>query len=63
MDINKLLKYEMWSIAEWVSWDWLQNILARLVANKVNRKLRRYNKRTERENYFGSLDTPLPDKE
>jgi len=63
MDINKLLKYEMWSIAEWVSWDWLQNILARLVANKVNRKLRRYNKRTEREKYFESLDKPLTDKE
>ena len=49
MEIDKLLKYEMWSIAEWVSWGWLQEIIARLVANQVKRKIRRYNKRIERE--------------
>jgi len=62
MDIDKLLKYEMWSIAEWVSWGWLQNIIAKLVAIKINRKLRRYNKRIEREKFVLSFqDKPSTD--
>ncbi len=50
--IEDLLAYEMYSISEWVSIGWMQTILARLLAWKVNRKIARYNKRLAREDWI-----------
>lgn len=52
MEEKELLKYEMPTIAEFVSNDFLQNILARYLAWKVNRKMKRYKIRKLREKMF-----------
>lgn len=53
--VLELLKYETPSIAEFVSWEWLQNIISRYLAWKINRKLKRYNMRCTREEWLKSL--------
>ena len=52
--IEDLVTYEMPTIAEFIAIGWLQTICARYLAWKVNRKIRRYNKRIEREQYLKS---------
>ena len=55
MNTDKLLIYEMPAIAEFISNDWLQGIIAKYVANKINRKVKRYNQRVERAEYLKNL--------
>lgn len=52
MNEEELLKYELPSISEYISIGWMQEIIARLTANRINRKLRRYKKRKEREEFI-----------
>jgi hypothetical protein len=52
MDKQKLLTYECPTISEYISVDWMQTIIARYVAWKVNKKIRRYNKRIERMKFL-----------
>lgn len=52
MTPEELIKYEMTSWAEFCSIDWIQEILARYYASKVNRKWYRYQKRLTREKYL-----------
>jgi len=48
MKIEELLIYECPSIAEYISFNWVQNIVAKYLSYKINRKLNRYNNRIER---------------
>lgn len=52
MDKEELLKYEMPTIAEFVSIDCLQTLLAIYLSWKINRKLHRYYKRKDREEFI-----------
>lgn len=54
MTKEELLNYEMPTYAEYISWDWLQNIIAKRLARKINRKIKRYNTRVERIKYLKS---------
>lgn len=56
--IDDLLTYEAPSIGEWISIDWIQNIIARYLARKINRKIKRYNARIKREQYIRSITNP-----
>lgn len=49
MNKEELLVYEMPAIAEFVSIGWMQTIIAKYVAWKVNRKVERYNYRARRK--------------
>lgn len=49
MDKEKLLKYELPSVAEYVSVGWVQEIIAWYTARRINFKVARYNKRIKRE--------------
>lgn len=55
MNTNKMIKYEMPWIAEFISINWLQDVVARYVAFKVSRKIKRYNHRIEREKWVKQL--------
>lgn len=55
MKPEELLKYEMSSVVEYVSWDWLQEIIAKYYAKKVTRKLKRYRYRKQREVLFKNI--------
>jgi len=44
-----LIMYEMPLIAEFISINWLQNILAKYTAHKVTKKMARFNKRVDRK--------------
>jgi hypothetical protein len=50
--IEDLLTYETPTIAEFISIDWMRNIVARYIGWKVDRKIKRYNKRNAREYYL-----------
>lgn len=52
MTKKELLLYDTPSIAEHISWDFLQTIIAKYTAWKINRKVRRYEYRVIREKYF-----------
>jgi hypothetical protein len=52
IEIKDLATYEMPTITEFISIGWLQNICASYLAWKVNKKIRRYNKRIERVKYL-----------
>ncbi len=52
MTPHELLKYELPAITEYISWDWLQSLIARYYAYKVNRKYYRYEKRLYREKWL-----------
>ena len=52
MKKEELLKYEMPSIAEYISIAWMQKIVARYCAWKINRKWRRYENRQKREKFL-----------
>ena len=51
-EIKKLLEYETPLFAEYVSWNWLQNIIAKYIAWKVRRKLKRLDLRQKRKEYL-----------
>lgn len=57
MNKEELIQYELPGIAEYISIDWLQTIIARYSSWKINRKLRRYYKRKDREKYIRDLLT------
>lgn len=40
-----IILYEMPSFADYVSFSWMQDLVARYIAKTVNRKMRRYEKR------------------
>ncbi len=52
MKKEDLVLYEMPTIAEFVSIGWMQTIIVHYIAWKVNRKIRRWNKRIEREEFI-----------
>ena len=52
MNKNELLIYEIPAIAEYISIGFLQTIIARYIAWKIKRKLRRYEHRKFREKFF-----------
>lgn len=54
MNKTELLTYEAPFISEYVSIGWIQTILARYLAWKINRKLARYEKRLERVRFIKS---------
>lgn len=54
-----LLKYELPSIAEYCSISWIQEIIARYTAMKINRKWARYQKRLQREKFLTSYRNRL----
>lgn len=49
MNKEELLKYELPSYTEFISWGWLQTIIAKRVAKRINYKVERYNMRNHRE--------------
>lgn len=51
MKPEELIKYELPTIAEFVSIGWLQNIIAWYYAKKINRKWARYQKRIARDEW------------
>ena len=58
-DKEMLLKYELPSIAEYCSVDWIQEIIARYTAMKINRKWARYQKRLRIEKFITSYRNKL----
>lgn len=54
-----LLKYELPSIAEYCSISWIQEVIARYTAMKINRKWARYQKRLRREKFLTSYKNKL----
>lgn len=50
MNKEELIKYEAPYIAEFVN-GWLGTLIAKYIVWKINKKLRRYNKRIEREKF------------
>jgi len=49
MTKQELCQYEAPSITEYISNDFLQGVIAKYIAFKVNRKWQRYQKRLQRE--------------
>jgi len=60
MDKKELIIYEMPSIAEFISIGWIQTIVAKYVAWKVNRKMARYAGRLIREQFINSFRPSEP---
>lgn len=54
MKKEELLIYEAPWYSDYISWDWLQNIIAKRLANKINRKWKRYEFRVKRNKFFSS---------
>lgn len=54
MEKEELLEYEMPTIGEFISIKWVQELVARYLAWKINRKWRRYIYRLERTKFFKS---------
>lgn len=52
MEKKELLVYECPSIAEYVSFNWGQSIIGKYLSYKINRKIKRYNKRIKREQFL-----------
>ena len=52
MDNKELIKYELPSMAEFISIKWLQNIIGWYYGKMINRKLKRYNKRLQRDEFL-----------
>jgi len=52
MKKKDLIGYEMPTVAEFISFNWGQEIIARYIAWKVNRKYKRYMKRLARARFF-----------
>ena len=55
MKKEELVIYECPSIAEYISFNWGQNIVGKYLSYKIKRKLKRYNKRIEREKMLKSF--------
>jgi hypothetical protein len=55
MEKEELLKYELPSYSEYISNPFLQEIVARMCARRINRKLRIYEKRKARELFFSTI--------
>lgn len=51
---HKILEYEINSslIAPWISWGWMQDLIAKYFAWKVNKKYQRYQARKECREYL-----------
>lgn len=52
MTTREALEYDMPSIAEYISNDFLQNVIAKYIARKVERKLARLKVRRERSKWI-----------
>lgn len=52
MTTEELLEYEMPTWVEFVSIGWMQTIIGRCIARKVNRKIARWNRRQERKMFI-----------
>ena len=55
MKREELLVYEMPTIAEFISFEWGQTIIAKYTAWKINRKWKRYQVRLARDRFFKAL--------
>ena len=55
-DKRELLLYEVPSITEYISNDFLQEIIAKYIAYKVNKKYKRYEERCIREDFFNPIN-------
>lgn len=51
LDMAKLLKYEAPSLSEYIGFGWGQKLVAKYLAIKINRKLKRYNARLAQERW------------
>ena len=60
MEIKHLEIYEAPTISEFVGNDYLQNIIAKYIAWKINKKVARYNKRIERDRIIRKILTNPP---
>ena len=49
---EELLEYEMPTYVEFISIGWMQTVIAWFVAQRVNRKIARWNKRQERKAFI-----------
>lgn len=58
-EMRMLLKYELPSIAEYCSISWIQEVIARYPAMKIDRKWVRYQKRLQREKFLTSYKNKL----
>lgn len=56
MKKEELIVYELPSISEYISIEFLQNMIARYTARKVNRKWSRYEKRKDRELFLSDYE-------
>ena len=62
MKKEELILYESPTIAEFISLDWLQEIIAKYLAWKINRKWARYQYRLARHEFFNQkiiCSTPI----
>lgn len=60
---NLIILYDTPSIAEWISFEWGQTLVAKYLAWKVSRKLDRYLKRKKREEFIRSFLPPNSSEE
>lgn len=61
MEKKDLLEYESPSISEFISIGWMQELIARYLAWKINRKWKRYEYRLARKEYIEGLKRRLQD--
>jgi len=54
---QELLEYEAPWYSEWISWDWLQTVIAKRLAKKINKKYERYLYRLKRNEFFKKSNT------
>jgi len=59
MEKKEILKYEAPFIAEFISIGWMQDVIARYIAWKVNRKWKRYLYREDREKWVRKYKPPI----
>jgi hypothetical protein len=52
VDVETLLWYELPTIAEYIWFDWGQDLMAKYVSWIINRKLKRFNRRQVTKTFF-----------
>lgn len=55
-EVSDLLLYEMPNIAKYFRFNWIQEIIAKIVSRRINRKISRYNKRLKMIELLKSYD-------
>lgn len=57
MKANELIKYELPPITEYISNRWLQGLIGKYYGRKVIKKLERYKKRLQREEWLNIINS------